>query len=442
MGKAKSIKRSIKKCINEIAAASDLYCQNPGSDFTRNRKLPFSDMMKAILCFSGKSLNKEMLEIFGCKSNIASVSAFVQQRSKLKASAFEALFHNFTNKHTDIKLFNGYRLLAVDGSDINIPTDINDKLSSFQINGNMPYNLYHLNAMYDLCSNTYVDAIVQKRLEFNEHKAFIAMAERFKSSYPTIFIADRGYESFNNMAHIQEIGQFFVIRLKDINSSGISRGFHLQDCGDSFDIPFNLNLTRKQSNDVKRSCKDKTHFKYLHHSTPFDFLPSTLKKSDPLVFFNLRFRLVRFEISDGNYELLATNLNPSDFPPEKLKELYAMRWGIETSFRHLKYTLALNNFHSKKSEGILQEVFAKLTMYNFTQMITSHIIISKAKRKHLYKINFSVAVHTCRNLLLGFCSPTDAEAVIQRHIIPVRLNLHKPRNLNQKAYVSFSYRLA
>lgn len=442
MSNAKSIKRSMKKCINEIASSSDLYCQNPGIDFTRNRKLPFSEMMKAILCFSGKSLNKEMLEIFGCKSNIASVSAFVQQRSKIKASAFEALFHNFTDKHTDVKLFNGYRLLAVDGSDINIPMDINDELSSFQINNNTPYNLYHLNAMYDLCSNTYVDAITQKKFEFNEHKAFVIMAERLNSSYPTIFIADRGYEAFNNMAHIQEIGQFFVIRLKDVKSSGISKGFHLQDCGNSFDIPFDLNLTRKQTNDVKALCKDHYHYRFISHKNVFDFLPAKSKKSDPLVFFNLRFRLVRFEISEGNYELLATNLNSSDFPAEKLKELYTMRWGIETSFRHLKYSLALNNFHSKKSEGILQEIFAKLTMYNFTQMITSHIFISKAKRKHLYKINFSVAVHTCRNLLLGFYSPTDVEAVIQRHILPIRLNLHKPRNLNPKAYVSFSYRLA
>lgn len=442
MSNAKSIKKSMKKCIKEIASSSDLYCRNPGVDFTRNRKLPFPEMMKAILCFSGKSLNKEMLEIFGCKSNIASVSAFVQQRSKIKASAFEALFHNFTDKHTDVKLFNGYRLLGVDSSDINIPPNINDVLSSFQINNNTPYNLLHLNAMYDLCSNTYVDAIVQKRLEFNEHKAFVDMAERLNCAYPTIFIADRGYEAFNNMAHIQELGQYFLIRLKDINSTGISKGFNFQMCGDSFDIPFDLNLTRKQTNDVKELCKDHNHYRFLPQNTSFDFLPAKSKKSDPLVFFNLRFRLVRFEISAGNFEIIATNLNPNEFPVDTIKELYAMRWGIETSFRHLKYSLALNNFHSKKSEGILQEIFAKLTMYNFTQTITSHIIISKAKRKHLYKINFSVAVHTCRNLLLGFYSPNNVEAVIQRHILPVRPDLHKPRNLNPKAYISFSYRLA
>ena len=434
MSNAKSIKRSMKKCINEIASTSELYCKNPKADFTRNRKLTFSDTMKAILCFSGKSLNKEMIEIFGCSGDIASVSAFVQQRSKIKVTAFDELFHKFTDNHVKTNLYKGYRLLAVDGSDISTPdfdNCTNDNLT----------NLYHLNALYDLCSNAYTDALVQGRLERNEHKALIQMAKRNLYSVPTIFIADRGYESLNNMAHIQELGQYFIIRLKDINSNGIAKGFNLSNYGVSFDVPFNLNLTRKQTNAVKGLC-EMNNFKFVPHTSTFDFLPKTSKKSDPLVFFNLKFRLVRFEVSEGKYELLATNLDVSQFPIEKLKELYAMRWGIETSFRHLKYSLALNNFHSKKSEGILQEIFAKLTMYNFTQMIISHIIISNAKRKHLYKINFSVAVHTCRNLLLGSYSPNNIEAVIKRHILPVRLDFHKPRNPIPKACVSFSYRLA
>ena len=33
------------------------------------------------------------------------------------------------------------------------------------------------------------------------------------------------------------------------------------------------------------------------------------------------------------------------------------RWGIERSFRKLKYTIGLTNFHAKKVEYILQEIF-------------------------------------------------------------------------------------
>ena len=37
-----------------------------------------------------------------------------------------------------------------------------------------------------------------------------------------------------------------------------------------------------------------------------------------------------------------------------------MRWGIETSFRTLKYTIGLLYFHSKKAEPILLKVFRQI----------------------------------------------------------------------------------
>ena len=62
-----------------------------------------------------------------------------------------------------------------------------------------------------------------------------------------------------------------------------------------------------------------------------------------------------------------------------------MRWGIETSFRDLKYSLALSYFHSKKTENILQEIFAKLTMYNFAELITSHVVVKHKTESFLTK---------------------------------------------------------
>ena len=85
---------------------------------------------------------------------------------------------------------------------------------------------------------------------------------------------------------------------------------------------------------------------------------------------------------------------------EDLKRLYGMRWGIETSFRDLKYTLGLSYLHSKKTEYILQEIFAKLTMYNFAELITSHVVVKQKNRKYPYRINFAAAVHVCRNFFL------------------------------------------
>ena len=52
-----------------------------------------------------------------------------------------------------------------------------------------------------------------------------------------------------------------------------------------------------------------------------------------------------------------------------------MRWGIETSFRNLKHTLGLLHLHAKKVEFVRQEIFAKLTMYNFCELITQSVVI-------------------------------------------------------------------
>ena len=83
------------------------------------------------------------------------------------------------------------------------------------------------------------------------------------------------------------------------------------------------------------------------------------------IFFPLSFRIVRFSITDSSYETVITNLDSDSFPASVLKQLYAMRWGIETSFRELKYTVGLQHFHAKKVEFVHQEIFARLTMYNF-----------------------------------------------------------------------------
>jgi len=52
------------------------------------------------------------------------------------------------------------------------------------------------------------------------------------------------------------------------------------------------------------------------------------------------FRIVRFKVSKGVYQCVATNLDEDELPLEEIKKLYRARWG-ETSFRQLKYTIGL-----------------------------------------------------------------------------------------------------
>ena len=81
-----------------------------------------------------------------------------------------------------------------------------------------------------------------------------------------------------------------------------------------------------------------------------------------------------------------------------LKELYNRRWGIETSFRELKYSIGLNAKNSKKYDFILQEIWARLLLYNFCEMITTNVvIIQNQKNKHTYQINYTYAILYAEN---------------------------------------------
>ena len=82
---------------------------------------------------------------------------------------------------------------------------------------------------------------------------------------------------------------------------------------------------------------------------------------------------------NGTYICIATNLSVEEFPLEEINKLYRMRWSEETSFRELKYTMGLINWHSSKYDGILQEINARMILYNFCELVTSHAVVKTSK---------------------------------------------------------------
>ena len=437
-----SVKEKLDSCISQLSEVSWMFSQKPGVYFTRDRKLPFHKVISCLLSMEGRTLTTELLNYFGCSANIASSSAFIQQRKKLSKEVFPMLFSLFVNKTDSPKRYKGLRILAADGSDIQIPTNPNCSDSYFPgANGQAPYSLLHLDALYDLFQHTYMDAFLLGRRKANEQTSLCKMVDR-STLEDVLLIADRGYEGYNLLAHVQEKGWKFLIRIKDIHTiGGLASGLVLPDA-DEFDIFIDLSLTTKATNDIKKLCADRNHYRYIPSSCTFDFLPKKNRKYSPAVFYHLPFRIVRFKITDDTYETVVTNLDTLNFPADELKKLYNMRWGIETSFRELKYTVGLLHFHAKKVEYIYQEVFARLIMYNFTELITSPVIIQKADAKYAYKANFSVAVHVCRQFFLGNVSPPDVEALIRRHVSPIRPGRSRPRKMTVKHAVSFLYRIA
>ena len=425
------IKKLLISEINKVASEPHNYCTNPDTDFTRNRKLSMEKMLQGIIGMESKSLTNELLDLFDASAETPSASAFIQQRDKIRPIAFESIFKNFSKKLMN-SFDNDIPVFAIDGSDIQIPTNPTDTESYIAgTNGHKGYNLLHINALYDLNKHIYSDVIIQKARERNEHKAFQELVDCSEIT-KALIIADRGYESFNSMAHIQEKGWFFLIRVRDGNN-GIKQGLDLPE-SDCFDVNISLKLTRKKTNAVKELLKDKNHYRMVSSTQPFDFLPLKNKKAEPTRFYELNFRIVRFPISEDIYETVVTNLDEDRYPAIEIKKLYASRWGIETSFRDLKYTVGLLNFHSKKVMCILQEIYAHMIMYNFAEMITSHVAIEKKQRKYTYKANFSVATHICRLFYREKTTPPDLEAIIAKNLIPIRPDRHRERNVKAKIF--------
>lgn len=438
--KPEAVKKALNDTIQTMTDCKWLFSVRPGKDNTRNRKFPFRKMISSILAFRGGTLNREIMDFFGLDPSIGTSSAFIQQRAKITPEAFEYLFQHFSNKVDENKLYNGLRLLAVDGSDLQIAANPNDPDSFYPgKDGHKSYNLIHINAMYDLVQHIYVDAILQKSRCTDESGALTDMVDR-SDIKNALLLADRGYESYNNLAHIQEKGWSFLIRIKD-GIAGITSGLILPELNE-FDIPFHLKLTRKQTNSVKLLLKDKNHYKYLPTNVRFDYLPQKSRKHDPAVFFDLYFRIVRFPISDTLCETIITNLDAELYPLPEIKRLYAMRWGIETSFRDLKHTLGLLHLHAKKVEFVHQEIFAKLTMYNFCELITQSVVIQQGQKKHAYKVNFSDAAHICFEFFLRNVPPPIVEAMLMKYISPIRPGRKNTRKPTQKAAFSFTYRVA
>ena len=176
---AAKLKKLMKTTIRDMARNQAQFTRTPGRDFTRKRKLDFASVVSILLSMSGGSTTNSLMDYFKFDPNTASTSAFVQQRAKLKPEAMEYLFQRFVRGSPVKKTFRGYRLLAVDGSDLRIFADPNDPESYYPgANGQQPYSLLHLNALFDLENQIYTDAFIHKSRGLNEHKALIEMLDR------------------------------------------------------------------------------------------------------------------------------------------------------------------------------------------------------------------------------------------------------------------------
>lgn len=424
------LKDLFSSAVERVSSDISRYSVHPDTDFQRNRKISPQRLISFLVSQGSSSSRVEMLDFWGLDPSMPTSSALNQQRSKLKPDALEAVFKQFNSSALALpsSAFSDgkYRFLAADGSTCTyfstpaFSPDIYYSSPGKSIRG--VYSM-HLNAFFDLENHIYTDALIQPVHCKNEFGAFCEMVDRhdIMEGRKNVYIGDRGYCSYNNIAHVIHQKQYFLFRTKDIHSKGLAGRFHFPE-EESFDIDVKVTLVRSHSKKVQ--ADPKSYIRFVDQAATFDYIAY-----GSLDTYELFFRIVRFPISDSTYECILTNLPRNEFPSQRIKKLYNSRWGIESSFRKLKYTIGLSNFHAYKPEYIKQEIWANLITYNITEMMINHTVLEKHDTKHEYKVCFTRAAHICR----VFLRPTaekdqyDVMSLLQRELIPIRNERHYPR---------------
>ncbi|MBQ2829424.1 MAG: IS4 family transposase [Oscillospiraceae bacterium] len=404
-----------------------------GKDFSRKSALSRDTIIRLLIGAEGGSLDK-ILHAAGIKVTASAVS---QRRAQIDPAVFRAVFDNFISACADSELFRGYRLLAVDGTTISLPR--NPTSASFVQHDGIPkgVNQLHVTPLYDILGRIFADVVIQPEPKKDEIGALIAMLQRSDFDQKTLIIADRGFESYNLIAHLLEKPNTdFLIRVKQSHSAmrEVAKLPMMEvDCSIGFTI------TTTQTNEDKEKH-------YIHLQVPKKSKAGSKTRRGRWDFpspYPMRFRICRFLLDNGEFETVATSL-PSSFTLEDIKILYHLRWGIETGFRDLKYTLGLINLHGKSDAFAQQEIYASLIAFNFASRVCREVIVRQPKDGvYAYKVNFKMAVMLCKEFLRT--PKADGEKLLReiaRYAVPIRPNRQDERNLKVKGFAGFVYRVA
>ena len=412
--------------------AAAAQCGN-SKQFSRKSPLSAETMIRLLIGAEGGSLDK-VLHDAGIEVTASAVS---QRRNQISPDVFRNAFDRFNSASTDSELYRGYRLLAVDGTAVNLPR--NPKSPSFVCNPGIPkgVNQLHVTPLYDILNRTFNDVTIQPEPKKDEINAMVAMLQHNTFDEKTLIIADRGFESYNLIAHFMETPNVdFLIRVKQ-DHSAMREIARLPMVSLDSDIQFTITTT--QTNEDKRN-----HHIFLQvpkkskpgsktHRSRWDF-PSP---------YPMRFRICRFQLDNGEFETVATSL-PRSFTAEDIKELYHLRWGIETSFRDLKYTLGLMNLHGKSDAFAEQEIYASMTAFNYTSRVCGQVVVRQPTEGiYAYKVNFKMAVALCKESIRGRDADCDKlQRDIARYTVPIRPGRQDQRDLRVKGFPGFVYRVA
>ena len=418
----KNILERLDQIINNTGDHIHDFINNPHA-FTRKRTLDAATVLKTTINMQGQNLNSELFRAFGedaTKKNdkVVSTSAYVQRKSQLSPACFKHILTVFNQNLFNIQLFDHhYRLFAIDGSDFNqIWNPKSNNIVQASSHKKKPYCQIHVNALYDLLNNTYQDCIFQPKSEMDERKAAVQMLKALNCG-PYIVTMDRGYTSFNMIENCNRLSNcHYIIRTK-AGQGGVKEITTLPD--QECDREISCLVTTSNYYYITHKASENIHHVQHHYR---QYIKYRSKNTQDLSWdfgelCTIKFRACKFRINDAKsgkeeWEVVLTNLDRKNYPLKRIKELYHLRWGIETSFKKLKYSLGSVQFHSKQDKFIEMEIYAHMIMFNAISQIDAQAYIPQKHCKYQYAINFKQSCLIIQSMYLASSSTQDFERIL------------------------------
>jgi hypothetical protein len=411
---------------------------NGEKSFTKKRKLTFERTVLLILNMLKRSLSIEINEFFETLTlnTSCSKSAFVQQRLKLQHNFFmwwnvvlvESFYRHY---HERIKRWQGYRIMAVDGSTaylINTPELKN--CFGTQVNQHTAITMGRIMGIYDILNEITVASHLLP-IRYSEKEIINSWIPFYESDM--LFLYDRGFPSYTTIyLHMEQEKEIkFVMR-----------------CRNNF------------NKDVALFSAGSKKEKIIELAPSYDAIKELYKhgyivtKQD-----KIKIRLIKVILDTGEIEILMTNLmDKKQYPEAIFKKLYFMRWGIETSYGLQKNSLQLESFSGQKAETILQDFYATILLANLQSIISKQcepdIKLLTEHRKHQYKVNRNVAIGTMKHRIVKLFLEMAPRSMLEelkniflRHLEPIRPNrkydrTNKCRRLKGKYQTLTNYKRA
>ena len=198
--------------------------------FTRNRKLTFPVMIVLILNFLTRTMQIELDDFFAnvLDADLDSVTkqAFFKARKNILPDAFKELFlmtRDMVLNKNKIKRHKGYRVLAIDGSELRLAkTKENKDIFLPRNHSSENKTNAEISLLYDVISHYVIDAQIGsigvcEREYAKKNLAYFSSICDEKD----IVIFDRGYPSRGMIAALTGMGCKYLMRLQDSCFKGI-----------------------------------------------------------------------------------------------------------------------------------------------------------------------------------------------------------------------------